>query len=107
MAGTPDDVTTIVRRFAGVVREQLPVRSVFLYGSHARDEADSASDIDVGVVIRSHDHDRRIDFTTILYRCAREVDCRIEPRCIFQDEYENPRAASILAEIIRQSREVA
>ncbi|MDW7761936.1 MAG: nucleotidyltransferase domain-containing protein [Acidobacteriota bacterium] len=101
------DVTAVVRKFAELAGREFPVLTVFLYGSHAGNTAREGSDIDVGVVIRGSDHDRRLAIAARLCRLGRLVDVRIEPRCIFQDEYEKPKAASILEAIIRQGRRVA
>ena len=105
-----DPVETVIRekllRFYEAVRPLLPVRKVLLYGSHAKGRARPDSDIDVAVVVAERDHSRRIEITARLFDSAFRIDPALEPKCIFQDEYENHDPASILAEIINTGIEI-
>ena len=105
-----DPVQAVIRekvlRFYESVRQSLPVRKVLLYGSHAKGNAGKDSDIDVAVVIEETDHARRIEITARLFDSAFRIDPALEPKCIFQDEYEDHDQASILAEIINTGIEI-
>ncbi|MBN1972187.1 MAG: nucleotidyltransferase domain-containing protein [Sedimentisphaerales bacterium] len=68
-----------VSRFYESAKQLLPIKKILLYGSYAKGTATENSDIDV----------------------------TIEPKCIFWDEYLNHDKASILAEIINKSIEIA
>jgi predicted nucleotidyltransferase len=105
-----DPIQAVIRdkllRFYQAARQSLPIRKVLLYGSHAKGNAGPESDIDVAVVVDEPDHSRRIEITTQLFDSAFRIDPAIEPKCIFQDEYEDHDKASILAEIIATAVEI-
>ena len=73
----------------------------------AKGQATENSDIDVAVVVDETDHSKRFDITARLFHEAFNIDAAIEPKCIFWDEYINHDKASILAEIINKSIEIA
>ncbi len=99
-------VRETVLRFYESGRHLLPIKKVVLYGSHARGQAHSDSDIDVAVVIDETDHSKRVDITARLLHAAFAVDPAVEPKCIFWDEYREPAPASILSEILRTAVEI-
>ena len=92
-----------VLKFYELIREKYPIKGVFLFGSYAKGNPRKDSDIDVGVIIDSKNHNDRIDITAKLFHEASRIDFAIEPKCIFWDEYKKHDKASILAEIIRTS----
>ena len=100
------EVKQHVNAFYELASASLPIKKVLLYGSWAKGTPRKDSDIDVAVVIDSRDHSRRLDIGAQLFHYAIPIDTRIEPRCIFWDEYQNPEPASILAEIIRTGIEI-
>lgn len=105
-----DQGQTIIRekilRFYESARQVFPIKKVLLYGSHAKGTAAPHSDIDVAVVVDETDHSQRVAITAGLLHAAFAVDAAIEPKCIFWDEYREPAAASILAEIIHTAVEI-
>ena len=54
----------------------------------------------------SCDHSQRFDIATELFHYAVGVDPRIEPKCVFWDEYQQPEPCSILEEILRTGIEI-
>ena len=95
-----------IREFRALAEERYPIRKLLLYGSHARGEARTDSDIDVALIMDVHDIRERIRTTAALYTLAHQVDPAIEPRCISSHDYENCEPASILGEIKRTAIEV-
>ena len=68
-----------VRKYADLLlRQQVLVSKVVLYGSHVRGTAREDSDIDVAVVVPTIDEDW-LDFSARLFRLTRDVDLRISP----------------------------
>ncbi len=96
-----------IRDFHELIRDIYPTRKMILFGSYAKGYANYDSDIDVGVVIDLPDRPPRIEITARLFHFASQVDLRIEPKCIFWNEYQNVDKASILAEIIRTGQEIS
>ena len=106
MVAGQDIVKQRVLSFYESTRKALPVRKVLLYGSWAKGHPRTDSDIDVAVVIDDKDHSHRVDIGAKLFHYAFPIDPRIEPRCVFWDEYQHPEPCSILEEIIRTSIEI-
>ncbi|MDD5092584.1 MAG: nucleotidyltransferase domain-containing protein [Candidatus Wallbacteria bacterium] len=101
-----DQVRSIAGEFFRKALEVYPVKKVLLYGSYAKGTATEDSDLDLGVVLDMADHKLRIDISTGLFSIARKIDIRIEPKCIFWDEFINCPPDSILSEIIRTGVDV-
>ena len=71
-------VVELVREFASRARQTLDVRQVILFGSHARGNATSYSDIDVAVVIGTPPDDW-LEASANLFRLRRDISLAIEP----------------------------
>ena len=67
-----------VRDYAELVRQRFPVKKIILFGSWARGVARPDSDIDVAVVMEQEPEDV-LSVETELFRLRREIDARIEP----------------------------
>jgi predicted nucleotidyltransferase len=102
-----DKINSSIARFYEAAKDRYPIKKIFVYGSYAHGNPAPDSDIDIGVVIDATDHSRRIEITAALFHLARKINNAIEPKCIFKDEYEQPKQASILAEIIRTGIDVS
>jgi len=80
---------TLARRFRDLLlQEGIPVQHTIVYGSVARDEATSDSDLDVAVVCKPFLPDRMQE-TMTLWRARRNIDLRIEPVCLHPDDFDN------------------
>jgi len=79
MAPDFEAVIADTKRYADVVRSQLPVDKVYLYGSYAKRTADTLSDVDVAVFLRHYGGKERIEVGIHLLRIARDFDIYIEP----------------------------
>ena len=106
MAAELDEVRRHVRAFYKSASRSLPIKKILLYGSWTKGHPREDSDIDVAVVIDDADHTRRVELGAQLFHYTIPIDTRIEPRCIFWDEYLHPEPASILAEILRTGIEI-
>jgi hypothetical protein len=60
----------------------------------------------VAVVVDSCDYSRRFDLAAELFHYAFGVDARIEPKCVFWDEYQRAEPCSVLEEILRTGIEI-
>ena len=50
-ATVPEDVLSLVEKFADEIQEVLPYSTIYLFGSHAKGTAHRHSDIDVAVMV--------------------------------------------------------
>ena len=71
-------IVDIVKRYAEIIKEKFPVKSVILFGSYARGTQHLHSDIDVAVVLKEPP-ENFLDAETELFSLCRNVDIRIEP----------------------------
>lgn len=104
MAAISNDVMTAVRSFITLVRESgLPLEKAFLFGSYAKGQAHTWSDIDLALVSR--------DFTGMGFYERRRLnpfliktDSRLELHPFRPDEFtkDNP----FVEEILRQGVEI-
>jgi hypothetical protein len=95
-----------VRKYPNSLRQQgIPVALGVVYGSQARGEAGSWSDIDLLVVSPQFDQARRRSDVSLLWRVAARTDSRIEPIPVGQQQYITDDSSAIL-EIARREGEV-
>jgi uncharacterized protein len=73
-----------VKDYAEQVIKHFDVKNVVLYGSFARNNARKYSDIDVAVVVKNIDRDF-FDYAPLLWKLTRNIDVRIEPILIEED----------------------
>lgn len=84
-----------VRKYAEIVRKEMPVKMVILYGSYARDMESLNSDIDVAVVVDEIESDY-LELSARLFHLVREIDTRIEPVLLSSNDDKSGFLSSIL-----------
>lgn len=94
---TRERIEEIAREYGKLVKEELDVKNIYLYGSYAKGTYTLDSDIDIAVVGEDFTGDP-IEDTLMLMRIRRKIDHRIEPRpfktCDFN--LSNPFAKEII-----------
>lgn len=92
-----------VKKYADVVRKDMPVKMIILYGSYARGSEKASSDIDVAVVADNIENDY-LEQSARLFHLVRGIDTRIEPVLLSSNEDRSGFLSSILkyGEIIYQ-----
>lgn len=101
------DIIIILQEFYKLIKPLYSVKALLLYGSYAKGTYNKDSDIDVAVIIDETDYSKKINITATLFKISAKVDLRIEPKCIYLNDYLNCEPASILAEIKRSAKIVA
>lgn len=91
-----------VVRYGDLVKTEMDVKQVYLYGSYVRGSYSADSDIDVAVVGDDFSGDP-VEDTLKLMRIRRQIDYRIEPRPFKTCEFvaTNPLAREIMSTGIR------
>lgn len=78
------EITVIARKYANLVKEEMNVESVYLFGSFVNGRFDSDSDIDIAVIADDFSGDI-VEDTLKLMRIRRKIDTRIEPHPMRKD----------------------
>lgn len=95
-------VRNIALRYADVLRRELSLQGLYVYGSYVRGTQKADSDIDIAVVADGLSGDA-VDDTWRLMKLRRSIDTRIEPHpflpCDFTEA--NPMAAEVIRTGIR------
>jgi len=89
------DIVETVRRYADVVRKEMPVKMVILYGSYARGSENLSSDIDVAIVVDNIENDY-LEQSARLFHLIRGIDTRVDPVLLIKDEDRSGFLNSIL-----------
>ena len=71
-------IKNIVRKYALLLKKNIKVKNVYLFGSYVTNRATEDSDIDVAVVSNSFIGDP-VDDMVYLMKLRRNLDLRIEP----------------------------
>lgn len=95
--GTREGIEEIAREYGKLVKEELDVKGIYLYGSYAKGTYTPNSDIDIAVVGDDFTGEP-IDDTLMLMRIRRKIDYRIEPRPFKTKDFNqsNPFAKEIM-----------
>lgn len=79
-----EEITAIAEKYADLVKEEMNVEAVYLFGSFVTGNHDQDSDIDIAVIADDFSGDI-IEDTLKLMRIRRKVDTRIEPHPLRKD----------------------
>jgi len=97
-----DKVTRYVRL---VIQEGIPIQYAFLYGSHARDEANEESDIDVLLVSPAFD-EWNIKIAGKVWGLTPKVDARIEPYITGSKKFQTDDVSPLFHIVRREGIEI-
>jgi predicted nucleotidyltransferase len=96
-----NEVIEKVRAYKILLKDHFDMKSVYLFGSYAKDTYTNDSDIDVAVVVDQIDGDY-FAVNPLLWKLRRQIDDRIEP-IIIEKKFDD---ANFLEEIIRTGIEI-
>lgn len=88
-----EEITAIAKKYADLVKEEMNVEAVYLFGSFLNGNYDQDSDIDIAIITDDFSGDI-IEDTLRLMRIRRKVDTRIEPHPLRKD---NPFIREVIA----------
>jgi predicted nucleotidyltransferase len=87
MAERVNRIRKIIKNYIGIMlKNNIKVEKVYLYGSYALGKASDDSDIDIAVVSKDFSGDRFMDRRRIV-PLRREVDRRLEPMPYHPDDF--------------------
>lgn len=90
-------VEEIVREYTELVKNELNISNVYLYGSYAKGTYSDDSDIDIAIIGEDFSGDP-VEDTLKLMRIRRRVDTRIEPHPFKSSDFDisNPFVEEIM-----------
>ncbi len=88
-----EEITANAKKYADLVKEEMNVEAIYLFGSFVNGNHDQDSDIDIAIVTDDFSGDI-IEDTLNLMRIRRKVDTRIEPHPLRKD---NPFVKEVIA----------
>lgn len=101
-----NDVSSVIKLFLASIRKQgIVIDKAYLFGSHAKGNATSESDIDVCIVSPRFGIDPIAEMT-MLRKLAYPVDLRIEPIALSSDDLIDPYSP-LVAEINKYGKSIA
>ena len=80
------DIINIVKKYIDEISKKFEIKSVYLFGSYAKGTNNQDSDIDVAIVLDSNID--IIDLMIDLMILTQNIDLRIEPHPIKEDDFE-------------------
>ncbi|HCX62437.1 MAG TPA: nucleotidyltransferase [Clostridiales bacterium] len=94
---TRERIEEIARNYGTLLKEELDVKNIYLYGSYSKGTYTENSDIDIAVVGDEFTGDP-IEDTLMLMRIRRKIDNRIGPRPFKTSDFNsaNPFAREII-----------
>ena len=81
-----NDIINIVKKYINEISKKFEIKSVYLFGSYAKGTNNQDSDIDVAIVLDSNVD--TIDLMIDLMMLTRNIDLRIEPHPIKENDFE-------------------
>lgn len=96
------DVIAIAEKYAGAVKSKYSFIRIILFGSYAKGNFNSDSDIDIAVVF--DDFKNQLDMQLELMRIRRKIDSRIEPHPFRKKDFNSSNP--LVNEIIKHGQEI-
>ncbi len=78
-------INEIIKKFAKEVYKKYKCSEIILFGSYAKGNYNSDSDIDIAVILK--DYDNLLKTQLDLMRIRRKIDTRIEPHPIKEKDF--------------------
>lgn len=89
----------LAKRYKDLLKGQLPIEQMYLYGSYSKGTFNEESDIDIAVIV-DHVHPDYFTDTPLLWKLRRRISNLIEPILMTEDQ-NNPLYQEIKATGIR------
>lgn len=104
MAKIPSEVIEIINKYIEIIKNDIKINKVILYGSYAKGTYNSDSDIDIAIIIDGYNEDNFISMGTFLLDKSNILKVDIQPLPFSIEEYNEPKG--IMEEIINTGIEL-
>ena len=106
MALSENKINEIINGFLMILKQEIPVKEVFLFGSYASGDPKDYSDIDLAVISNWFDGKPKIQSMQYLSRLAASYNSLVEAIPFTETEYRNIDTRTLLSRIVRTGRKV-
>lgn len=104
MAAIPSEVTGVIRRYIDIIKGDIAIDRVILFGSYAKGTYHKDSDIDLAIISPDYRDADFIDNMTKLLCKTSGLDADIQPVPFSVEDYQEP--VGIMEEILRTGIEL-
>ncbi len=95
------ELKALIHSYAEILRRQIRIDAIYLFGSYARNMADQDSDIDL-VVVSPDFGDNIVENQLTLLRARRSIDYRIEPHPVLTADLDSSILFTLAAREMRK-----
>ena len=104
MALSEAKINEIIKGFVLMLRQEIPIKKIILFGSYAHGQPKEYSDIDIAVISDWFEGRPKIENMQYLSRIAAAYNSLIEALPFTEEEYRNLDKRSFLASIVKTGR---
>ena len=95
------NINSVVVKYLDLINKKYSnIEGAYLFGSYAKGKSSEDSDIDLALIFTNLDDSKRFDIQVQLMLLAAQIDSRIEPHPISQDDF---NSGSLLAVEIKKT----
>ncbi len=102
----PEELDRKISTYIDVIKEKFDLKLVVLFGSRANGTANKRSDIDLAVFVEEADSSGYLEEESLLYKCRRNIDLKIEPHLFYFKDYLEHEPADFISEVLRTGQVV-
>jgi uncharacterized protein len=107
MALSENKVIEIVTGFVSRLKQEIPVKGVYLFGSYADGDPKEHSDIDIAIISDWFEGKSKIENMQYLSRLAASYNSLVEAIPFTEMEYLNPDNRTFLFQVIKTGRKLS
>lgn len=99
-------INKTIKEYIDVIKKDIPVFKVILYGSYAKGKAKKNSDIDLVIISDKFGKDPHEDGKYLFRKLWEVKDAKIEPLGYSPKNFNNPNPSPLLHEIRKYGKEI-
>ena len=100
----PEELDRKIETYIDIIKERFNLELVVLFGSRARGKAGKHSDIDLAVFVEEKPDSKYLEEESLLYKCRRNIDLKIEPHLFYFKDYLDHEPADFISEVLRTGK---
>lgn len=102
----PGELNKKIESYIDIIKDKFDLELVVLFGSRAKGKAGKHSDIDLAVFVGEKPGSEYLKEESLLYKCRRNIDLKIEPHLFYFKDYLDHEPADFISEVLRTGKVV-